>query len=219
MNAKMKIIGDHCSHYWAYFTTILPLLLASILSAEMYLTHVRIQFSFRNLADISLQQHHASDIYCGIVLGLVSGTLAYRSVYAALFNPRFNHIPLPPFSSKTQLSYCQNCRGMVADGINLDQNTDKLVVWSWWRSGPCESAEGREKEQAWFRDIRQTTGVGNGGMSTGPVLPHNESDMFTMERVEERISATRSGSRSVSTAGSMVQVTSSHLSAPAACCV
>ena len=40
MNAKLKVIGDHSSQYWAFVVTIIPLVLASILSAEMYLTHV-----------------------------------------------------------------------------------------------------------------------------------------------------------------------------------
>lgn len=49
MNAKLKVIGDHSSHYWAFVITIIPLLLASILSAEMYLTHVSIYLHQTNL--------------------------------------------------------------------------------------------------------------------------------------------------------------------------
>ena len=40
MNAKLKTIGDHASHYWTFLLTITPLVLASVLAALMYITHV-----------------------------------------------------------------------------------------------------------------------------------------------------------------------------------
>jgi hypothetical protein len=96
------------------------------------------------------------DLYAGLVLGLVIGTLAYRSVYAALFDSRYNHIPLPPFSAKTQFSYRKGERGALElsadESKEPEKEVDKLVVWSWWVSGSTKNS--KEKEGVWLRNIR-----------------------------------------------------------------
>jgi hypothetical protein len=92
------------------------------------------------------------DIYAGLILGLVIGTIAYRSVYAALFDSRFNHIPLPPFSAKTRFSYCRvGGRGSTDETKAHEEEVDKLVVWNWWKSGSNDQS--REKEGIWLRNI------------------------------------------------------------------
>jgi hypothetical protein len=68
-----------------------------------------------------------------MMIGLVIGMLAYRSAYAAVFDFRYNHIPLPPIAFKTQYSrFGTGCRD-----INLESEKhqsakdDELVFWSW----------------------------------------------------------------------------------------
>jgi diacylglycerol diphosphate phosphatase / phosphatidate phosphatase len=209
MNAKLKVIGDHSSHYWAFVVTIIPLVLASILSAEMYLTHVctHIPKCLRSPADsILIQQHHMRDIYAGMVLGIVIGALAYRSVYAALFDSCFNHIPLPPFSAKTRFSYSRDRKRELADGTNQhDEEVDKLVVWRWWKSRPSEQS--REKEEIWLQNIRSMRAANHErGLPSEAILPQNQGDIFTMQIIEERVRA-----------ASTSQILSP--SSPRACCV
>jgi len=74
------------------------------------------------------QHHHSKDVICGTMLGLLFGSLAYRSSYASLFDFRFNHIPLPPQTLQTRFSY------KAGEGIEgWVENTDSLVLWNWWK--------------------------------------------------------------------------------------
>ena len=89
-----------------------------------------------------------------MIIGLVLGTLSYRSAYAAIFDFRYNHIPLPPFTIRTQFSYDQHPRfddtGNLTEGIAED---DHLMMWSWWKHTGIQDKE-REKEISWLRCIR-----------------------------------------------------------------
>jgi diacylglycerol diphosphate phosphatase/phosphatidate phosphatase len=197
VNAKLKTIGDHSSHYWAFVITISPLILASILAATMYNTHVRTIVSKipRILADkMLIQQHHTSDLYAGAVIGLLSGTISYRSVYAALLDSRYNHIPLPPFAAKTRFSYLKDGRTRLKDKYEeyVKEEVDKLVVWSWWKSGTVE--QNREKELFWMRNIRTTQATGcESGFKSEPSLRQNEQDEITGERIGGRYNIASTG--------------------------
>jgi hypothetical protein len=89
-----------------------------------------------------------------MIIGLVLGTLSYRSAYAAIFNFRYNHIPLPPFAIRTQFSYDQDPRfddnGNFTERIAED---DHLMMWSWWKHTEIQDKE-RGKEISWLRSIR-----------------------------------------------------------------
>jgi diacylglycerol diphosphate phosphatase / phosphatidate phosphatase len=89
-----------------------------------------------------------------MIIGLVLGTLSYRAAYAAIFDFRYNHIPLPPFTIRTQFSYDQHPRfddtGNLTEGIAED---DHLMMWSWWKHTGIQDKE-REKERSWLRCIR-----------------------------------------------------------------
>lgn len=128
------------------------------------------------------------DIYAGLSLGLVIGTLSYRSVYAALFDARYNHIPLPPFSAKTRFSYWKVGCGASADETKeSEKEVDKLVVWGWWKSGASERS--KEEEAAWLQNIRSMRMVHDSEQT----LPHNETDIFRVQRIEERGRAASTG--------------------------
>ncbi|KAG9234319.1 phosphatidic acid phosphatase type 2/haloperoxidase [Amylocarpus encephaloides] len=79
LNAKLKTFADQSTFLPTLILTIAPLLLASLVSGSMYVSN----------------QHHANDIVFGIIIGLLFGFSAYRSVYTAVFDFRLNHIPLP----------------------------------------------------------------------------------------------------------------------------
>jgi hypothetical protein len=89
-----------------------------------------------------------------MIIGLVLGTLSYRLAYAAIFDFRYNHIPLPPFAIRTQFSYGQDPRfddiGNFTEGIAED---DYLMMWKWWKHTGIQDKE-REKEISWLRSIR-----------------------------------------------------------------
>jgi diacylglycerol diphosphate phosphatase/phosphatidate phosphatase len=89
-----------------------------------------------------------------MIIGLVLGTLSYRAAYAAIFDFRYNHIPLPPFTIRTQFSYDQHPRfddtGNLTEVIAED---DHLMMWSWWKHTGIQDKE-REKEISWLRCIR-----------------------------------------------------------------
>ena len=89
-----------------------------------------------------------------MIIGLALGTLSYRSAYAAIFDFRYNHIPLPPFAIRTQFSYDQDSR--FDDAGNLIEEVaedDYLIAWSWWKRSGIQDKE-REKEISWLRSIR-----------------------------------------------------------------
>jgi diacylglycerol diphosphate phosphatase/phosphatidate phosphatase len=107
------------------------------------------------------QQHQAHDLIFGMIIGLVLGMLAYRSAYAAVFDFRYNHIPLPPLAIKTQYSRSETGGREICATLEEGQaaEDDELVFWSWWKQSGSKIEE-KEKEIAWLRSIRslQVTG-------------------------------------------------------------
>jgi diacylglycerol diphosphate phosphatase/phosphatidate phosphatase len=96
-----------------------------------------------------------------MMIGLVIGTLAYRSAYAAVFDFRYNHIPLPPIAFKTQYSRYETDHQDIKLGSEEPQSAedDKLVFWSWWKHSGSKIEE-KEKEMAWLRSIRSVRVTG-----------------------------------------------------------
>lgn len=122
-----------------------------------------------------------------MALGLVIGTISYRSVYAAVFDSRYNHIPLPPFAAKTRFLYRKDEKKRLVDRSDEheEQEVDRLVVWSWWKLGPNE--QNRVKEEFWLQNIRTTRATGcENGFKLEPTLPQNEHDIIPWERVNAR---------------------------------
>jgi diacylglycerol diphosphate phosphatase / phosphatidate phosphatase len=163
LNAKLKVFSDHASHFWAFIVVLTPLILASLVSGSMYTSYVRtaaptpMEYASPN----STQQHQACDLVFGMVIGLALGVLAYRSTYAAVFDFRYNHIPLPPYAFKTQYSRssrdCQTVLGKLKE--RQAAGDDELVFWSWWKQSGV-NVEGKEKEMAWLRSIRSVRVTG-----------------------------------------------------------
>jgi diacylglycerol diphosphate phosphatase/phosphatidate phosphatase len=107
-----------------------------------------------------MQQHHVLDIVFGMIIGLSLGIAAYRSSYAAIFDFRYNHIPLPPFAARIRFSYNREPINEQEQIEGPQPEVDQLVVWSWWtQSGPREAE--REREVLWFRNIRNASATGS----------------------------------------------------------
>lgn len=135
-NAKLKVFSDHAPDFWALMVTMIPLLGASLLSGSMYITH----------------QHHAHEIVFGMLIGTVFGTLAFRTCYASIFDFRYNHIPLPPFATRTKFLYTKDSVfGATCQGIGSPE-CNELVLWKWWGLHGNRRDE-REKEMAWFKSV------------------------------------------------------------------
>ncbi|KAK0741507.1 phosphatidic acid phosphatase type 2/haloperoxidase [Schizothecium vesticola] len=78
MNAKLKVWSNHrTSFYW------LALIMAPLLGAVLLAGALSIH-----------QDHHWYDILVGSVIGSVMAFASYRICYAAIFDWRYNHIPL-----------------------------------------------------------------------------------------------------------------------------
>ena len=96
-----------------------------------------------------------------MIIGLVIGMLTYRSAYAAVFDFRYNHIPLPPFAFKTQYSRAEtSCRDLhLGSEEHQSAEDDELVFWSWWKYSGSKIEE-KEREMAWLRSIRSVRVTG-----------------------------------------------------------
>lgn len=134
-----------------------------------------------------------------MALGLVIGTVSYRSAYAAVFDSRYNHIPLPPFAAKTRFLYLKAKMQQLPDTSDKDeeQEVDRLVVWSWWKLGPNE--QNRVKEEFWLQNIRTTRAAGcESGFKGEPTLPQNQHDIYPWDCVGARSDNVSGGNTSTS---------------------
>lgn len=78
MNAKLKVWANHrASFYW------LSLLFAPLLGATLMACALTVD-----------QAHNWYDILAGATIGTITSFAAYRCLYAAVWDWRFNHIPL-----------------------------------------------------------------------------------------------------------------------------
>jgi len=78
MNAKLKVWSNsQTSFYWLALLAA-PLLVAMIMACALSIT----------------QDHHWYDILVGSIIGTLAAFASYRVLYAAVFDWRFNHIPL-----------------------------------------------------------------------------------------------------------------------------
>ena len=78
LNAKLKVLANHQPPLWAFLALFAPALAAAILAGTVVIDAF----------------HGPADVVAGAVIGLVAGVAAYRMMFAAVLDWRWNHIPL-----------------------------------------------------------------------------------------------------------------------------
>ncbi|KAJ3288851.1 hypothetical protein HK104_007912 [Borealophlyctis nickersoniae] len=78
LNAKVKLFSNRSPSFWKLILVILPLLFATLISLSRLLDHT----------------HHWYDILSGAIIGALMAVFAYRMMYASIWDPRHNHVPL-----------------------------------------------------------------------------------------------------------------------------
>ncbi|KAJ5054335.1 uncharacterized protein L3040_000611 [Drepanopeziza brunnea f. sp. 'multigermtubi'] len=130
-----RAFGDHASEFWVFIATMTPLLLATLIAGPMYISY----------------QHHAYEIVISMLIGLMLGVLGYRSAYAAVFDYRYNnHIPFPPFGSRTRFTYTPDAQTIEVLGHNTD--AEHLAMWDWWSKSEV-TGQDQERGLSWLRNM------------------------------------------------------------------
>lgn len=91
LNAKLKVWADYKPAFWKLALTIVPLLAAVTISCSLTIDAA----------------HNWYDIVAGSVIGSAMALASYRTAYAAVWDWRFNHVPLLPdeaFDFENQLA-------------------------------------------------------------------------------------------------------------------
>src|SRR5262249_60891102 len=78
LNAKLKLLANYQPQLWKLIIVLAPLLGAMIQGGVLTIDGF----------------HHGHDIITGGIIGTLFALFAYRMMYAAFFDFRFNHIPL-----------------------------------------------------------------------------------------------------------------------------
>ncbi|UNI17915.1 hypothetical protein JDV02_004222 [Purpureocillium takamizusanense] len=78
LNAKLKVWADHRPAFFKLLLTILPILLACLIACSLTIDAA----------------HNWWDIVAGSLIGAIMALASYRATYAAVWDWRFNHVPL-----------------------------------------------------------------------------------------------------------------------------
>jgi len=78
-NAKLKLWSNYHPAFWKMILVYAPLLGATLIAGSLTIDEF----------------HHWYDVLAGATIGTIMAFGAYRMVYAAIWDWRFNHIPLP----------------------------------------------------------------------------------------------------------------------------
>lgn len=79
-HGKLKVWADHRPAFWKLALTLLPLLIAVTMACALTIDAA----------------HNWYDIAAGAMIGMAMAMASYRSSYAAVWDWRYNHIPLLP---------------------------------------------------------------------------------------------------------------------------
>lgn len=78
LNSKLKVWADYRPAFWKLLLTMAPLILAMVNACVLTVDAA----------------HHWYDILGGTVIGIITAFAAYRSMYAAVWDWRYNHLSL-----------------------------------------------------------------------------------------------------------------------------
>ena len=76
--ARVKPFTGYRTHFWKLFVVMLPVEIATLLAASKCVD----------------EWHNWYDVVAGAIIGIFFAWLAYRSMFAATWDPRINHVPL-----------------------------------------------------------------------------------------------------------------------------
>ncbi|GAA5837566.1 hypothetical protein JCM9279_006790 [Rhodotorula babjevae] len=79
LNGKLKLFADYRPQFWKMLAFFAPLLGAFLIAGSLTID----------------EYHHWYDVVIGSCIGSASALAAYRMSYAAIWDFRFNHLPLP----------------------------------------------------------------------------------------------------------------------------
>lgn len=89
-----------------------------------------------------------------MAIGIVVGALGYRSSYAAVFDFRYNHIPLPPFGARMRFGYGLEAPLVRFKTVACGDISDQAhpVMWSWWTKSGAGVLE-QERASSWQKIV------------------------------------------------------------------
>ncbi|PNY27416.1 1,3-beta-glucanosyltransferase [Tolypocladium capitatum] len=144
MNAKLKVWADHKPAFWKLALVMLPLLLAVTIACSLTVDAA----------------HNWYDIVGGSVLGAAMAVASYRTSYAAVWDWRFNHLPL---QQREAFLY-----GAEGDADYATQTITRSVGWGKKREWLPERVDGASSSASFARgDVvfpdERGRGSGDGG--------------------------------------------------------
>jgi len=153
MNAKLKVWANYqTSFYW------LALLFAPLLGAVLMACALTID-----------QAHNWYDILVGSIIGTVAAFASYRVCYAAIFDWRYNHIPL---ARHEVFDYAAGAAGMVPKYAERAVFARKL---GWGRRRRARGSTGRTGEKRTSpRGIGSARSSATYAQDTRTVSPHSQ---------------------------------------------
>jgi membrane-associated phospholipid phosphatase len=80
LNGKLKAWGGWQPRLWVVLVVLTPVIGAGLISCSVLVDNA----------------HHPHDVVVGIGIGVLAAFAAYRTYYAAIWDWRFNHVPLQP---------------------------------------------------------------------------------------------------------------------------
>jgi membrane-associated phospholipid phosphatase len=130
LNAKFKIVANYRARHWQLVLLSLPMVIASLLA----------------LSKRADYWHHWYDVLAGSLIGTVFAVLSYRMMYHAVWDWRWNHIPLP---------YAWEVHTVDQDGsmVNGEEVVTSMptkgltcIRWAGWRNKYSADADGEKGE-------------------------------------------------------------------------
>ncbi|KAA8899509.1 phosphatidic acid phosphatase type 2/haloperoxidase [Sphaerosporella brunnea] len=79
LNAKLKVFSNYAPHMWKLTALYTPVLGATLIAGSLTID----------------EYHNWYDVVAGAIIGTMFAFSAYRMMYAAVWDFRFNHVPLP----------------------------------------------------------------------------------------------------------------------------
>jgi len=147
LNGKLKPWSNYRPMSWEVALTLMPLLGALLIACSVLIN-----------AD-----HHPHDVVVGSIIGFLSALAVYRAYYAAVWDWRFNHIPLKP----RELVEYDLAREENLEGVMLTKGMWKVSHGASRRTGPdimlggLPGVNGAPGGQAYRR---------GSGMANGPAM-------------------------------------------------